>query len=179
MGQQRPTTRSKNKRNRADDNADAISETFRKVLSTGQVTQDDVNQLYMVWRPVCQGCRVNSKDNPNCFLWIDSTTKWKSKSWVYGRRHLKLSIPLGLNPSDDLRASPDTPAGLTNLGATCYANSILQCLYMNRSFREGVFSVEPEVLKGDPVLDQLARLFAKLHLSKMAFVDSAPFYPDS
>nr|GMD75431.1 ubiquitin carboxyl-terminal hydrolase 26 [Ipomoea batatas] len=174
MGQQRPTTRSKNKRNRADDNADAISETFRKVLSTGQVTQDDVNQLYMVWRPVCQGCRVNSKDNPNCFCGLIPPPNGSRKVGLW-QKTSEIVHSLGPDPSDDLRASPDTPAGLTNLGATCYANSILQCLYMNRSFREGVFSVEPEVLKGDPVLDQLARLFAKLHLSKMAFVDSAPF----
>ncbi|KAI7988240.1 Ubiquitin carboxyl-terminal hydrolase 26 [Camellia lanceoleosa] len=82
---------------------------------------------------------------------------------------------LGPDPSKELRASTSSPAGLTNLGATCYANSILQCLYMNKSFREGVFSVEPNVLKEQPVLDQLARLFARLHASKMAFVDSGPF----
>jgi ubiquitin carboxyl-terminal hydrolase 48 len=82
---------------------------------------------------------------------------------------------LGSNPSRDLRDSTDTPAGLTNLGATCYANSILQCLYMNISFRTGIFSLELEVLKKHPVLDQLSRLFAQLHSSKMAFIDSAPF----
>ncbi|XP_058092711.1 ubiquitin carboxyl-terminal hydrolase 26-like isoform X2 [Magnolia sinica] len=81
---------------------------------------------------------------------------------------------LGPDPCKDLR-STDSPAGLTNLGATCYANSILQCLYTNKSFREGVFSVEPELVKQHPVLDQLARLFAQLHSSKMAFIDSAPF----
>ncbi|KAG5554241.1 hypothetical protein RHGRI_011937 [Rhododendron griersonianum] len=46
---------------------------------------------------------------------------------------------------------------------------------MNKPFREGVFSVEPDVLKEQPVLLQLARLFAQLHASKKAFVDSAPF----
>jgi len=81
----------------------------------------------------------------------------------------------GPDPTKDLRSSDDSPAGLTNLGATCYANSILQFLYMNRDFREGIFSVEPHVLKQQPVLDQLARLFAQLHGSKMAFIDSAPF----
>lgn len=138
------------------------------------MTEDDVNQLYMVWRPTCQGCRVNSKDNPNCFCGLIPPPNGSRKVGLW-QKTSEIVNSLGPDPSDDLRASPDTPAGLTNLGATCYANSILQCLYMNRSFREGVFSVEPEVLKGDPVLDQLARLFAKLHLSKMAFVDSAPF----
>ncbi|RLN41516.1 hypothetical protein C2845_PM01G06000 [Panicum miliaceum] len=50
-----------------------------------------------------------------------------------------------------------------------------ECLYMNTSFRSGIFSLELDVLKKHPVLDQLARLFARLHSSKMAFIDSAPF----
>jgi ubiquitin carboxyl-terminal hydrolase 48 len=82
---------------------------------------------------------------------------------------------LGPDPCKDLRPSLRFPAGLTNLGATCYANSILQCLYMNKSFREGVFSIEADVLKEQPVLYQLARLFALLRASNLAIVDSAPF----
>ncbi|CAH9092211.1 unnamed protein product [Cuscuta epithymum] len=174
MGQQRPSTRGKNKRNRADENADAIAEIFRKVMKTRQVSGDDITQLYMLWKPACQGCRVNTKDNPNCFCGLIPPPNGSRKSGLW-QKTSEIVHSIGYDPSDDLRASPDTPAGLTNLGATCYANSILQCLYMNRSFREGVFSVEPDVLKGYPVLDQLAQLFAKLHLSNMAVVESAPF----
>ncbi|KAL3527978.1 hypothetical protein ACH5RR_012634 [Cinchona calisaya] len=174
MGNNRPTTRSKNKRSRTDDNAEAAAETFRRILSTGQVSEDDINQLYMVWKPVCQGCRVNTKDNPNCFCGLIPPHNGSRKSGLW-QKTSEVVHSLGPDPSKDLRPSPDSPAGLTNLGATCYANSILQCLYMNKSFREGVFSVEPEVLKQEPVLDRLARLFAQLHSSKMAFVDSAPF----
>ncbi|KAD5803726.1 hypothetical protein E3N88_15086 [Mikania micrantha] len=65
-----------------------------------------------------------------------------------------LSYQQATDPSKDFRDSFDTPASLTNLGATCYANSILQFLYLNKSFGEGVLS---------------------LHASKMAFIDSAPF----
>ncbi|RZC68816.1 hypothetical protein C5167_033154 [Papaver somniferum] len=81
---------------------------------------------------------------------------------------------LGPNPSQDLR-DDNWPAGLTNLGAKCYASSILQCLFMNSSFRDGVFAVKPELLKQCPVLDQLAKLFAQLHSSDNTFIDSAPF----
>ncbi|XP_004235069.1 ubiquitin carboxyl-terminal hydrolase 26 isoform X1 [Solanum lycopersicum] len=174
MGHQRPNTRSKGKRNRTDDCADVAAEIYRNVLSTRQVTKDDVNQLYMIWKPACQGCRVNNKDNPNCFCGLIPPQNGNRKSGLW-QKTSEVVNALGSDPSDDCRASPETPAGLTNLGATCYANSILQCLYMNKSFREGVFSIEPDVLKQQPVLDQLARLFAKLHLYKMAFVDSAPF----
>ncbi|KAI3451487.1 hypothetical protein Pfo_008152 [Paulownia fortunei] len=174
MGNHRPTTRSKNKRSRADDNAEITSEIFRRIISNGEVTEDDVNQLYMIWKPVCQGCRVNTKDNPNCFCGLIPPPNGSRKSGLW-QKTSEIVNSLGPDPSNDLRASFNTPAGLTNLGATCYANSILQCLYMNKSFREGVFSVEPEVLAGEPVLNNLVRLFAQLHSSKMAFVDSAPF----
>ncbi|KAL3630133.1 Ubiquitin carboxyl-terminal hydrolase 26 [Castilleja foliolosa] len=174
MRNHRPTTRSKNKRSRTDDNADTTSEVLRKILSNGKVTEDDVNQLYMITKPVCQGCRVNTKDNPNCFCGLIPPPNGSRKSGLW-QKTSEIVKSLGPDPSLDLRTSSDTPAGLTNLGATCYANSILQCLYMNKSFREGVFSVEPEVLDREPVLNNIVRLFAQLHSSKMAFVDSAPF----
>ncbi|KAL8477228.1 hypothetical protein ACS0TY_029500 [Phlomoides rotata] len=174
MRNHRPTTRSKNKRPKSDDNAEASSEIFRKIHSNGEVTAEDVNQLYMTWKPVCQGCRVNTKDNPNCFCGLIPPSNGSRKSGLW-QKTSEIVNSLGPDPSSDLRASSSTPAGLTNLGATCYANSILQCLYMNKSFREGVFYVEPEVLEREPVLNNLARLFAQLHSSKMAFVDSAPF----
>ncbi|KAK3025995.1 hypothetical protein RJ639_042152, partial [Escallonia herrerae] len=146
----------------------------RKIHLRGQVTEDDVNQLYMVWKPVCQGCRVNTKDNPNCFCGLVPPATGSRKSGLW-QKMSEFVVLLGPDPSQDLRDSLGSPAGLTNLGATCYANSILQCLYMNKSFREGLFSVEPDVLKEQPILHQLARLFAQLHASRMAFVDSAPF----
>ncbi|KAH7859363.1 hypothetical protein Vadar_000087 [Vaccinium darrowii] len=169
-----PTTRNKNKRHRPDDNGQPTSEIFRKIHSTGQVTEDDVNELYMICKPVCQGCRINRKDNPNCFCGLAPPPNGSRKSGLW-QNTSEILLSLGDDPSKDLRDSTNSPAGLTNLGATCYANSILQCLYMNKPFREGVFSVEPDVLKEQPVLHQLARLFAQLHASKKAFIDSAPF----
>ncbi|KAM3687625.1 hypothetical protein ACJW31_10G089000 [Castanea mollissima] len=169
----RPTTRSKNKRHRQEDNVDITSEILRKIHTTGEITDDDVNQLYKTWKPVCQGCRVNTKDNPNCFCGLIPPLNGSRKVGLWQKTSDILQA-LGPDPTKDLRAS-DTPVGLTNLGATCYANSILQCLHMNKSFRGGIFSLEPDVLRQNPVLDQLARLFAKLHTSRMAFIDSSPF----
>ncbi|KAK6923666.1 Peptidase C19, ubiquitin carboxyl-terminal hydrolase [Dillenia turbinata] len=175
MIKMRPTTRgSKNKRHKPDNNGEVTSDILRKIHSSGIVTKDDINQLFMIWKPVCQGCRVNSKDNPNCFCALVPPLNGSRKSGLW-QKMSDILLALGPDPSKDLRASPETPAGLTNLGATCYANSILQCLYMNKSFREGIFSVEPDLLQQNPVLDQLARLFAQLHNSIMAFIDSAPF----
>ncbi|PPD77411.1 hypothetical protein GOBAR_DD25652 [Gossypium barbadense] len=170
----RPTTRSKNKRHRQVENDDTTTEILRKIHLTGEITDDDVNQLYMITKPVCQGCRVNTKDNPNCFCGLIPPPNGSRKAGLW-QKMSDIIQALGPDRCKDLRASAYSPAGLTNLGATCYANSILQCLYMNKSFRQGVFSVEPDVLNRHPVLDQLARLFAQLHASKMAFIDSAPF----
>ncbi|TKY74650.1 Ubiquitin carboxyl-terminal hydrolase 26 [Spatholobus suberectus] len=170
----RPTTRSKNKRQRQGDDGTGTGEIWRKIHNTSVVTEHDVNQLYMIWKPVCSGCRVNSKDNPNCFCALVPPQNGARKSGLW-QKMSDIVESLGHDPTKDLRASANSPAGLTNLGATCYANSILQCLYMNKSFREGMFSVEPDVLQQQPVLDQLARLFVQLHVSKMAFIDSSPF----
>ncbi|KAJ4951503.1 hypothetical protein NE237_028335 [Protea cynaroides] len=170
----RPTTRSKNKRHKPDDSEGTLSEILRKIHITGVVTKDDICQLYMTWKPVCQGCRINLKDNPNCFCGLIPPSNGTRKSGLW-QKMSDIILAFGPDPCKDLRASTESPAGLTNLGATCYANSILQCLYMNTSLREGIFSVEPDLLKQQPVLDQLARLFAQLHSSKMAFIDSAPF----
>lgn len=170
----RPTTRNKNKRNRPEDEADVKTEILRGIHLTGQVTDDDLAQLYSIRKTVCQGCRVNTKDNPNCYCGLIPPSNGSRKSGLWQKMSDQIAA-FGPDPTKDVRSPNDSPAGLTNLGATCYANSILQFLYMNRAFREGIFSVEPHVLKQQPVLDQLARLFAQLHGSNMAFIDSAPF----
>lgn len=170
----RPATRSKNKRPKPSDGDGSSSEILRKIHSTGIVSQDDIYQLFFISKPSCQGCRVNSKDNPNCFCGLIPPPNGVRKTGLW-RRMSDIIQALGPDPCKDLRFSTGTPVGLTNLGATCYANSILQCLYMNTSFREGIFSVELNLLKQHAVLDQLARLFAQLHSSIMAYIDSAPF----
>ena len=146
----------------------------RKIHANGKVSDGDVNQLYMIWKPVCQGCRVNTKDNPNCFCGLIPPPNGSRKFGLW-QKMSDILHALGSDPFKDLRSTDETPSGLTNLGATCYANSVLQCLHMNASFREGVFSVEPDVLIEQPVLYQLVRLFAQLHASKLACIDPAPF----
>ncbi|XP_047337545.1 ubiquitin carboxyl-terminal hydrolase 26 [Impatiens glandulifera] len=170
----RLTTRGKNKRHRKEDDTLVTNEIFRRIHSIGTVTEEDVNNLYMLLKPVCHGCRVNTKDNPNCFCGLVPPPNGSRKSGLW-QKTSELFTSMGSDPSCDLRSSTDIPAGLTNMGATCYANSILQSLYMNKRFREGIFAVEPDVLERQPVLDQLSRLFAQLCVSKMTIIDSGPF----
>ncbi|PIA50461.1 hypothetical protein AQUCO_01300891v1 [Aquilegia coerulea] len=170
----RPTTRNKNKRHKPEDDNGIASGVLRKIHLTGEVTTDDIHQLYMIRKPVCQGCRLNSKDNPNCFCGLIPPPNGTRKTGLW-QKMSDIILSFGPDPCMELREITETPAGLTNLGATCYANSILQCLYMNTSFREGVFSVESDLLGQLPVLDQLARLFVQLHSCRRAFIDSGPF----
>ena len=67
-----------------------------------------------------------------------------------------------------------TPTGLTNLGATCYLNVLLQAMFFNKSFRKAVYEFRPPSSsssaggsKGERmvvILQELQRVFAHMHL---------------
>jgi len=80
------------------------------------------------------------------------------------------SIHGGLNT-----AGGSTFAGLSNQGATCYMNSLLQSLFMTPEFRAGVYKipVETDVEKQkDSICFQLQSLFASMQLSKKSSVET-------
>lgn len=131
-------------------------------------------KLYHWDRPVCQGDRVNSKDSPNCLCALIPPPNGVRKQGLWCKTPEAVTA-LGEDPTFRKRVSHDDPIGLTNLGATCYVNAILQCLYMNADFRKGLFRTEEQLLEGNPILRQLCRLFVKLQLSNEDPVDPEVF----
>jgi len=62
--------------------------------------------------------------------------------------------------------------GLRNLGCTCYMNSMLQQLYMLRSFRQGLLVCQSDETEQDTVLYQLQKVMVGLRDSEKMFVQA-------
>lgn len=77
---------------------------------------------------------------------------------------------LGEHPTSRKRKQ-GVPAGLKNLGATCYMNSLLQYLFFNAHFRSLMLSAESEV----PAILELQRVFALLLRGEQQTVDTTKF----
>jgi len=91
-----------------------------------------------------------------------------------------LAKALGEDPRKQLRgtlnnvAGRDTilkPAGLKNLGATCYLNSLLQYLFFNVDFRQGLLNAPTE----SSAVCALQRVFALLAKGERCTVDPSEF----
>mmetsp|Transcript_6713 Transcript_6713/g.11933 ORF Transcript_6713/g.11933 Transcript_6713/m.11933 type:complete len:1054 (+) Transcript_6713:8001-11162(+) len=82
------------------------------------------------------------------------------------------------NKRHDEDDNPDERSyvGLSNQGATCYMNSLLQTLYMTPEFRQRLYCWQYDSVKHGPEADciplQLQLLFAKLQLSSTWYVET-------
>jgi ubiquitin carboxyl-terminal hydrolase 34 len=80
--------------------------------------------------------------------------------------------PVNAFPTGHFIRAPDAGAGLTNLGMTCYMNSLLQQIYANIQLRKFVFDT-PVANPSEPdLLWHVKRLFAEMQDSNTPCVDT-------
>ncbi|TMW57115.1 hypothetical protein Poli38472_003040 [Pythium oligandrum] len=131
------------------------------------------------------GMIKNCEQNPNCLYGLGEYQKgiWQTKKLV---RRLLGDDPRELQRAPytsaavtDLATTRWAPCGLRNLGATCYLNSMLQCLFMIQPFRQAVYSWEPQEKNVNPQQVQqmraLQRLFGAMQSGNKNVYDPAEF----
>ncbi|PNH10262.1 Ubiquitin carboxyl-terminal hydrolase 26, partial [Tetrabaena socialis] len=117
-------------------------------------------------------CRANKKDQVTCFCQlVPAETSFRKKGlWQKDQAHLGT---LGSDPAERAREEGPKPAGLRNLGNTCYANAALQCIFSIPTLRNGIFNAEPQVASHD-IFRQLQALFLGLQFGPRSSVDTEP-----
>ena len=124
-------------------------------------------------------CRKNCRTNPQCLVGLGE------KIWL---EDLKLPEDKPEDPCNIVREE-GAFVGLTNLGATCYINSLLQLWFHNANFRQAIYAWDPanepaeknnKTLPGLPGNSQdfapespignLQQLFALMQFSKRGYL---------
>ncbi len=113
-------------------------------------------------------------------MWIGSVS---SSHWVCKGFVDIFSSSIGLtgyqdpeNPFDRKRESLEVPAGIKNVGNTCYINSLLQSIFMVPRFRTAILEfplVAPET-PGERLIRELQLLFTRMLLTERRYVDPQP-----
>ncbi|KAG1677224.1 hypothetical protein FOA52_013422 [Chlamydomonas sp. UWO 241] len=84
--------------------------------------------------PPCSKSQHSRRDNPSCFCNMVPQPGGFKKKGIW-QKNAGLLAKLGGDPTGEARPDPATPAGLRNLGNTCYVNTALQCMFSVPAFR--------------------------------------------
>lgn len=144
-----------------------------------QAVEELMEQLYLLSASPCVNVKskktkrpnlgaVACKNNPKCLHAMRSQFRnagiWKNKS-NKRRKDGILQNASRIRPRES-----DMPCGLTNLGATCWANALFQSLYMNQPFRDGIMLFEKRSDDFE-IINELQLLFGKLKHSVLVDVN--------
>ncbi|KAL3663548.1 hypothetical protein V7S43_011435 [Phytophthora oleae] len=161
----------------------------RESEGAGAARDTRLSDPYLLRAPPCRfsdhhrkrgknaGVLRNCADNPNCLYGLGERQKgvWQGSKLI--RR------VFGDDPRERQRGSSKheepMPCGLRNLGATCYLNSMLQCLFVNLPFRQAVYEWEPkeQLVDKEQALQMraLQKLFAQMQLGNESYYDPSEF----
>lgn len=133
-------------------------------------------------------CGPNCKGNPrrpDCVCGLVPPEGSFRKKGLWRKDADALLENLGRDPADLRRLARTHPAGLKNLGNTCYVNAVLQCLFAIPTFRAAVYRLGPGDTRDEGQLPgshatvspvkELRRLFASLQCGGRRFADPARF----
>eukprot|EP00051_Salpingoeca_urceolata_P030752 m.9485 g.9485 ORF g.9485 m.9485 type:complete len:1163 (+) comp3531_c0_seq1:125-3613(+) len=145
------------------------------VSSEADITTDHLRRVYRLDVSAClpNSCRRNCSGHPCCLRHLGEK-RWSQEVLnKASQKRLKKSPTLSLRDEGH-------PAGLTNLGATCYANSLLQLWFSNPRLRSAVFDWRPRLADGEESGDErvmlaLQRVFASLQLTKQSWHNPCTF----
>ena len=155
-------------------------------LDPKKIGEDEVKCVYRMIMPSHtypqSGCRKNCKFNPRCFVGLGE------KFWLEAEEEDEEDTDTEID--DDMTRVDGVPAGLRNLGNTCYVNSFLQIWFHNLKFRKSLYDWEPgedpEERDNESILEaelyeprskaaSLQALFAMMQFTKRKFVDPQDF----
>ena len=122
---------------------------------------------------VSKSCIKNCKSNPNCLNSLGFQNWFKPDAMNHYCERLGISDTIPLEK--DIRIPSNEPAGLRNLGATCYLNALLQTWFSLHSFRQGLYDYERSNIASDNAIQYLASTFASLQLTSLKVHDPSPF----
>jgi ubiquitin carboxyl-terminal hydrolase 48 len=162
---------------------DTLSEKeMKEIADGGDVTEDLLERVYGLCHPVRHPARTTGEDakgggqkwNPNCFMGLG----WKEKDV----KDSKAKQGAGFQ-STLVRSARAPYGGLKNLGATCYLNSMIQCLFFNLPFRRGILQLgaggsvldEVRAVDGFRPIIELQKIFSHLQISKARSYDPKAF----